>query len=153
MPLIEQNFSLNKAHFLRAQPQAMVLDWDDEEIPQRVKDLGGLDAIVYVLPPLSFIKNKNIPIQSHFFSLHRMADVTYNTASFPSLCRTLSTLTRLDSATSKPPTILLGYKQRDESEREFWSMMSAVGIEFEKIGERVGSGEDARVEIWSGRVL
>jgi len=151
MPLIEQNFSLNKAHFLRAQPQAMVLDWDDEEIPQQVKDLGGLDAIVYVLPP--FIKNKNIPIQFAFLLTHRMADVTYNTASFPSLCRTLSTLTKLNSATSKPPTILLGYKQRDESEREFWSMMSAVGIEFEKIGKRVGSGEDAPVEIWSGRVL
>ncbi|KAF9564244.1 hypothetical protein CPC08DRAFT_741530 [Agrocybe pediades] len=128
IPLIQENFSLNKSHFLRTPPKAMILDWDDEELPQEVKELQELDAII-------------------------MADVTYNTASFPSLCRTLSRLAKLNpDLEAKHPEILLGYKQRDESERDFWGMAAKYGIEFEKIGERAGSG-DVPVEIWSGRVV
>lgn len=77
-----------------------------------------------------------------------MADVTYNVASFPSLTRTLSKLARLGP---KAPPILLGYKERDESERTFWGMMTDLGIDFEKIGERAGAG-GAPVEIWLSSV-
>jgi hypothetical protein len=77
-----------------------------------------------------------------------MADVTYNVASFPSLTRTLSKLAWLGPTA---PPILLGYKERDESERTFWGMMADLGIDFEKIGERAGAG-GAPVEIWLGSV-
>lgn len=75
-----------------------------------------------------------------------MADVAYNVASFPSLTRTLAKLARLGK---KAPPILLGYKERDESEHTFWNMMSDLGIDFEKIGERAGAG-GVPVEIWLG---
>ena len=75
-----------------------------------------------------------------------MADVSYNTSSFPSLARTLSHLVRLGS---KPPVILFGYKERDVAERTWWEMAAQVGIDFEKIGQRVGAG-GAPVEIWVG---
>lgn len=77
-----------------------------------------------------------------------MADVTYNTASFPSLIRTLSNLVKLGS---QPPVIVLGYKERNPSERTLWVLASDIGIEFEKIGERGGAG-GLPVEIWLGRV-
>ena len=75
-----------------------------------------------------------------------MADVAYNAASFPALSRTLSNLVRLGS---KPPIIILGYKERDEAERTFWDMIAQIGIHFEKVGERKGAG-GAPVEIWLG---
>ena len=101
------------------------LDWDDERLPQDVVAIGeGFDAII-------------------------MADVTYNTASFSSLVRTLSSLIHL-SPPSKPPIIVLGYKERDAAERTLWSMVEDVGVTFEKIGERSGAGGQA-VEVWIGR--
>jgi len=78
-----------------------------------------------------------------------MADVSYNTASFPALSRTLSSLVRLGS---KPPIIILGYKERNEDERTFWGMTAQIGIHFEKVGERKGAG-GAPVEIWLGVYL
>jgi len=75
-----------------------------------------------------------------------MADVSYNTSSFPSLARTLSRLVRLGS---KSPIILLGYKERDAAERTWWDVATQAGIDFEKIGERVGAG-GVPVEIWVG---
>ena len=80
--------------------------------------------------------------------LRRMADVSYNTTSFPALSRVLSNLIRLGST---PPLILLGYKERDKEERIFWDMAALVGIHFEKVGERRGVG-GAPVEIWLGNV-
>ncbi|KAJ3502835.1 hypothetical protein NLJ89_g8708 [Agrocybe chaxingu] len=123
MPLLEENIASNSQYYASARPEALVLDWDDAELPDEVKVLGGLDAIV-------------------------MADVSYNTASFPSLARTLSRLIRLGP---KPPVILLGYKERDEDERTFWKMAGGVGIRFEKVGERGGAG-GVPVEIWVGGV-
>lgn len=73
-----------------------------------------------------------------------MADVSYNTSSFPSLARTLSRLVRLGS---NPPIILLGYKERDAAERTWWDIAAQAGIDFEKIGERIGAGGEP-VEIW-----
>ena len=75
-----------------------------------------------------------------------MADVSYNTSSFPSLARTLSQLVGLGS---KPPIILFGYKERDEAERTWWEIATQVGIDFEKIGQRDGAG-GAPVEVWIG---
>lgn len=75
-----------------------------------------------------------------------MADVTYNTASFPSLVRTLSKLLRINA---KPPVVILGYKERDPAERTLWEMAREIGITFDKIGERNGAG-GAPIEIWVG---
>ena len=77
-----------------------------------------------------------------------MADVTYNTASFPSLVRTVSRLAKLGT---KPPLILLGYKERDATERALWDLMKDVGIDLTRVGERVGAG-GAPVEVWIGKV-
>jgi protein N-lysine methyltransferase METTL21D len=79
---------------------------------------------------------------------NRMADVTYNTDSFPALVRTLRALISachpLDS-----PLIVMGYKERDPSERSLWDMTKEIGIVLEKIGERKGCGYPP-VEIWVG---
>ncbi|GBE84049.1 hypothetical protein SCP_0600260 [Sparassis crispa] len=93
-----------------------------------------------------------------------MADVTYNT-SFPSLIRTLSALTGVHceqpvecscetgvATQSKSPLILLEYNERDAAERTLWNMMCEVGIKFEQVGEKVGSGGEP-AEIWVGSVL
>jgi len=121
IPLLEQNISENSQYYTLTKPHALVLDWGDQELPEEVRNLGELDAIV-------------------------MADVTYNTASFPALSRTLSRLSRMGS---RPPAILLGYKKRDETERSFWDLAAAAGIRFQNIGGRDGAG-GAPVEIWLG---
>lgn len=79
-----------------------------------------------------------------------MADVTYNTASFGALIRTLCSLIKL-SPVDKLPIILLGYKERDVAERSLWSMAADVGIHFERVGARQGAG-GAPVEIWMGQI-
>lgn len=84
----------------------------------------------------------------HTYIYSSMADVAYNVASFPSLTRTLAKLARLGS---KSPAILLGYKERDPSERTFWPMMKDLGFKFDKIAERAGAG-GLPVEIWLGRL-
>ncbi|KAI0351369.1 hypothetical protein OH77DRAFT_950098 [Trametes cingulata] len=127
MPLLEHNVSANSTLFTlpSTRPRPLVLDWDSPELPEDVRTVhSGFDAIV-------------------------MADVTYNTASFPSLVRTLSSLVRL-SPPERPPVIVLGYKERDSAERTLWEMAKEIGVSFEKVGERKGAGGQA-VEIWIGR--
>jgi hypothetical protein len=75
-----------------------------------------------------------------------MADVTYNTASFPSLVRTLAQLIQLGT---NPPLVLMGYKERDAAERTLWDLVAEIGLEFEQISEHTGAG-GAPVEIWLG---
>jgi hypothetical protein len=77
----------------------------------------------------------------------RMADVTYNTASFPSLIRTLSEVICLGN---KPTIVLMGYKERDVAERTLWSLVSEIGLDLEKVGMHPGAG-GVPVEIWLGR--
>lgn len=77
-----------------------------------------------------------------------MSDVTYNTSSFPALLQTVSKLMRTGE---KSPIILLGYKERDESERDLWRMMETMGIRLEKVGQRQGAAEPD-VEIWFGQL-
>jgi len=125
MPLLEQNITVNEHVFPSRRPQAAVLDWDDEELPANVRALSDTELHAIV-----------------------MADVTYNTSSFPALIQTLSNLVKLGT---KPPTILLGYKERDPEERTLWEMARNIGISFKQIGERKGAG-GAPVEIWLGSV-
>lgn len=79
--------------------------------------------------------------------------MTYNTASFPSLLRTLSSLVQLNSEYSRsPPVVILGYKERDPDERILWGMLeSEVGIHLEKVGECDGWPESTPIEFWIGR--
>jgi len=79
-----------------------------------------------------------------------MADVTYNTASFPSLVRTLQRIVGSTSSLSpsdQGPSILLAYKQRDPSERELWPMLEEIGISLTRIDQVMGKGAE-EVEIW-----
>jgi len=132
MPLLEQNISDNTQMFRThaCRPQAVVLDWDNETLPQEVLAVPeGLHAII-------------------------MADVTYNTSSFPSLMRTLSNLVRSGSPAdpdvqSRRPLILLGYKERDPAERQLWELIQEIGINLVKVAERGGAGGDP-VEVWIG---
>lgn len=84
-----------------------------------------------------------------------MADVAYNTSSFPALLSTLASLLTL-SATggAREPLVLLAYKERDPGERRLWDMMMAhqvgVGVALERVGSEAGAG-GAPVEIWMGK--
>jgi hypothetical protein len=50
MPLLRQNISANTQYYgdTSTSPNTLVLDWDDEELSENVKNLGELDAIMYV---------------------------------------------------------------------------------------------------------
>lgn len=85
-----------------------------------------------------------------------MADVTYNTASFPSLIRTLKSLFLAQGSQNAegisqvtPPLALLAYKERDPAERTLWEMARGIGITFEQAGAVPGAGGES-VEIWIG---
>ena len=85
-----------------------------------------------------------------------MADVAYNTASFPSLSRTLASLIQLSiKSSSKPPLIVMGYKERDPQERVLWELVHDIGVVFELLGKcdagDAGGGEP--VEVWIGHVV
>ncbi|KAJ7334096.1 putative methyltransferase-domain-containing protein [Mycena albidolilacea] len=114
MPLLQHNITANNSPV-----EAAVLDWDEEELPQCVQECGAFDIIV-------------------------MADVTYNTASFPSLVRSLKKLVNLSP---KRPRVLLGYKERDSGERALWGMAEEAGITLQQVGQIPGGGGMA-VEIW-----
>ncbi|EJD37637.1 hypothetical protein AURDEDRAFT_146987 [Auricularia subglabra TFB-10046 SS5] len=118
LPLIEQNIAALKA---RSDAQSTctvsvsggVLDWDNPTIPP---EAAHPDIIV-------------------------MADVTYNTAAFPSLVATIELL--------NPPLLLMGYKERDPAERELWDMLKSVRLT--RVDEVPGAG-GAPVEIWIGEM-
>ncbi|RDX50268.1 hypothetical protein OH76DRAFT_1349222 [Lentinus brumalis] len=127
LPLLQHNIATNASLFTgpSSHPRPLELDWD-EAPPEEVRSAGGFDAIV-------------------------MADVTYNTASFPALVRTLDALIRL-SPPGRSPTIIMGYKERDPEERTLWDMAKTVGVTFERVGERTGAGREP-VEIWIGTCI
>jgi hypothetical protein len=101
-----------------------------------------------------------------------MADVTYNTSSFPALLQTLASLLALsaahhvaDDADDGPrsqeqerddrghnnPLVLLAYKERDPAERQLWDMMAReTGVVLECVGKQAGAG-GLPVEIWLGK--
>ncbi|KAG7093508.1 hypothetical protein E1B28_007183 [Marasmius oreades] len=129
MPLLEHNISSNSHLFLNptySAPTPKVLDWD-EDLPEFTQKIpGNLDFIL-------------------------MADVTYNTSSFPALIRTLSSLISLNR-TEDPPVIIMGYKERDPAERSLWNMVQEIGIRFNKVAEVPGAG-GTPIEIWIGKVI
>jgi len=108
-----------------------------------------------------------------------MADVTYNTSSFPALLRTLASLLAPSAAAhhqgeddgvadddadndddpgsqgreerGHDPLVLLAYKERDPAERQLWNMMTReTGIVLECVGKQAGAG-GLPVEIWLGK--
>jgi len=109
-----------------------------------------------------------------------MADVTYNTTSFPTLLRTLASLLSLSAAAhhqggndgvadddadhgddpgsleqddrgGHDPLVLLAYKERDPAERQLWEMMTReTGVVLECVGKQAGVG-GLPVEIWLGK--
>jgi hypothetical protein len=88
-----------------------------------------------------------------------MADVAYNTSSFPALLSTLTSLLALsdhddgDAAAveAREPLVLLAYKERDPGERRLWDMMARhVGLALEQVGSEAGAGGPP-VEIWMGK--
>ncbi len=87
-----------------------------------------------------------------------MADVAYNTSSFPALLGTLASLLALsdhdDAAAglgAREPLVLLAYKERDPGERRLWDMMARqVGVALERVGSEAGAGGPP-VEIWVGK--
>ena len=155
MHILSHNVTSNAKRFTQPpgpSPQPLALDWDVENLPEQVTETGSFDVILYVSSHAGGICN---PV---FFSYHlnpfflRMADVTYNTASFPSLLRTLSSLVQLNLSHSRsPPIVILGYKERDPDERSLWGMLETqVGIRLEKVGECEGWPESIPIEIWIG---
>jgi len=135
MPLLEENISRNEGLFtsISNRPQPAVLNWEDEHLPTQVTSVsGGFDVII-------------------------MADVTYNTASFPALIRTMKYLVNLYDPSLKSqhlqsPLILLGYKERDPAERTLWELAEEIGIFFQKVEGIAGAG-GAAIEVWCGRVV
>lgn len=125
IPLLEHNIASNGHLFSddSARPKASVLDWY-EDLPDDIQSFNdGFDAII-------------------------MADVTYNTSSFPALLRTLANLMAMSA---KRPLILLGYKERDEAERTIWDMANEIGVRFRKVDMITGSGVYP-VEVWIGEM-
>ncbi|CAK9782803.1 hypothetical protein CC85DRAFT_247547 [Cutaneotrichosporon oleaginosum] len=79
------------------------------------------------------------------------ADVTYNTASFPALVDTLERLLKAQ-VDAGPPRLLLAYKQRDEGERELWTMLKDRGIGTVLVDTLQGAEDRGEIEIWVGGV-
>lgn len=80
--------------------------------------------------------------------------MTYNTASFPSVLRTLSSLIQLNVKHSRsPPLVILGYKERDPDERSLWGMLeSKLALQLQKVRECEGWPESTPIEVWIGQV-
>jgi len=47
IPLLNHNISSNQFLYPDNVPQADVLDWDEDELPESVRSLGKIDAILY----------------------------------------------------------------------------------------------------------
>ena len=50
MPILSHNISCNAKYFIQPpdSPQDVVLDWDEENLPEQVAEVGGFDIILYV---------------------------------------------------------------------------------------------------------
>jgi len=75
--------------------------------------------------------------------------VTYNTASFLSLVKTVTDLLNPPAGPTNP-ILLLAYKQRDPAERELWVMLEEKGVDLQMVDKVKGSEDDGEVEIWVG---
>lgn len=131
LPLLQRNISSNSSLLSKVSPEPAALDWEVQGLPDAIMSNfdAGLDAIV-------------------------MADVTYNTTSFPALINTLSRLAEFSKSkrADRYPSILLGYKERDVAERTLWNMAKEAGIVLEQVGVVSGAGGTA-IEIWIGNAI
>ncbi|KAH9167392.1 putative methyltransferase-domain-containing protein [Lactarius sanguifluus] len=134
MELMNYNIHANTALYPHCPPTALSLNWDEEELPEAIRERhGGFDLVV-------------------------MADVAYNTSSFPALLSTLASLLALSdndddvaAAGAREPLVLLAYKERDPGERQLWEMMvRQAGVALERVGDEAGAG-GFPVEIWMGK--
>lgn len=75
--------------------------------------------------------------------------MTYNRDVFPALLRTLISLLQRGGGCTR---VALGYKQRDATERTFWTASREMGVEFLEVGRVGGVKESAAVEIWMATV-
>lgn len=125
MEVIEKNVELNSSSLKSIVPQPLVLDWEDDSLPGEISN--GVDLVV-------------------------MADVTYNTASFPALVGTLKKLSSLldSSEGHHRPMVLLAYKERHPDERSLWSMVKDISLTFEEVA-RIPGAEGAPIEIYLGK--
>lgn len=115
--ILSHNISSNVKYFIQLLdlPQPLVLDWDEETLPEQVIQAKGFDIILYISPHKQSILQ--VFDWTYYFST-RMADVTYSTSSFPSLLHTLSSLVQLNADHSHSPLIvILGHKEHDFNER------------------------------------
>ncbi|KAH9039287.1 putative methyltransferase-domain-containing protein [Lactarius pseudohatsudake] len=139
MELMNYNIHANTALYPHCPPTALSLNWDEEELPEAIRERhGGFDLV-------------------HSSQYPRMADVAYNTSSFPALLSTLASLLALSdnddgaAAGAREPLVLLAYKERDPGERRLWDMMARqVGVALERVGGEAGAG-GFQVEIWMGK--
>ncbi|EIW66798.1 hypothetical protein TREMEDRAFT_70051 [Tremella mesenterica DSM 1558] len=124
MDLMDENIALNQHLYESVVLSAKVLDWERP------------------LPPEIAQNRPRLVIA---------ADVTYNTASFPSLLRTISSLLMTPEGNMQP-VLLLAYKERDPGERELWDMLRDAGVNMKLVDKVRGceEGEEGTVEIWSG---
>ncbi|KAH8991660.1 putative methyltransferase-domain-containing protein [Lactarius akahatsu] len=139
MELMNYNIRANTALYPHCPPTALSLNWDEEELPEAIRERHGGFDLVY---------SSQYP---------RMADVAYNTSSFPALLSTLASLLALSdnddgaAAGAREPLVLLAYKERDPGERRLWDMMARqVGVALERVGGEAGAG-GFPVEIWMGK--
>lgn len=144
MELISHNITANRKFYPSVIPQSFVLDWDEDKLPVEIE--GRIDVVMCFL--LYLFSDRAI-LSDHFCLPSRMADVTYNVASFPSL---IATLRRLCNAASTPPVFLLAYKERDPAERILWDMAHEIGIGFVEV-ERIKGAGATPIEIHLGYCL
>ncbi|THH00467.1 hypothetical protein EW145_g7075 [Phellinidium pouzarii] len=131
MEVLDGNIKGNAHWFPSVRPETVVLDWNDETLPSEVQD--GVDFIMYDRPI------------SHFWT--RMADVTYNTDSFPALIDTLARIRQLRPDCA--PAVLLAYKERHPDERRLWDMTRTIGLRLDEVA-RVSGACGNPVEIFVG---
>ncbi|KAG9309578.1 putative methyltransferase-domain-containing protein [Chiua virens] len=127
IPILQDNINANHPLTSTCVAQAAVLDWEHDEFSLAVQAQldAGLDVII-------------------------MADVTYNTASFPALIGTLSRLIQHGKKRDgRPPKVLMGYKERHSDEQSLWDHARAIGLDFRKIAQVSGAGGNP-IEIWLG---
>lgn len=122
IPLLQHNIDANRSIYPeKISLEAGVLDWD-QSLKTQLPEESGFDLVV-------------------------MADVAYNTDSFPALVQTLAGVPGKNPG--KKPLFVMGYKERHDEERTLWDMAKSVGINFVQVGTIPGHASGgAPIEIW-----
>ena len=139
IPLMEENIALN-ASAEGGAVEARVLDWD-QPLPGWVAGEPQSPSWPDVIMSVNLLERGLTT---------RAADVTYNTASFGSLLKTLTVLLKPKGQASRV-NLILAYKEREPAERELWDMLLKAGVRMDKVAEVPGAEEEGTVEIWLGQ--